>query len=83
LVQEAFVEPKLAQEAQAEPEAEPAPVATLAEPAPVEALSLVPPAPEPAPALRQPELPVITEADPNQPKRSGWWARAKANLTGH
>ncbi|WP_374547652.1 Rne/Rng family ribonuclease [Rhodoblastus sp.] len=34
-------------------------------------------------ALRQPELPVITEADPNKPKRSGWWARAKANLTGH
>ena len=36
-----------------------------------------------APESRQPDLPVITEADPNQPKRSGWWARAKANLTGH
>jgi ribonuclease E len=48
-------------------------------------LSRAPSAPEPAlhqPEL-QPELPVITEADPNQPKRSGWWARAKANLTGH
>ena len=38
------------------------------------------PVPEPAPS--QPELPVITEADPNKPKRSGWWAKAKANLTG-
>jgi ribonuclease E len=58
---------------------ETAPVQTApAEPAPVEGLSLVPSAPAP----RQPELPVITEADPNQPKRSGWWARAKANLTG-
>ncbi len=34
------------------------------------------------PAPQQPELPVITTADPSQPKRSGWWARAKANLTG-
>ena len=49
-------------------------------------------APEPAPAPepvappappRQPELPAITKADPDQPKRSGWWARAKANFTGH
>jgi ribonuclease E len=52
-----------------------APVLTpVAEPAPQ---------PAPAPAPQQPELPVITEADPNKPKRSGWWARAKANLTGH
>ena len=33
-------------------------------------------------APAQPELPVITEADPDAPKRTGWWARAKANLTG-
>ncbi|MCI4679563.1 Rne/Rng family ribonuclease [Rhodoblastus acidophilus] len=50
-------------------------------------LSVVPSAPnpdEPAHAAEpaQPELPVITAADPNMPKRSGWWARAKANLTG-
>ncbi|HUO55334.1 MAG TPA: Rne/Rng family ribonuclease, partial [Rhodoblastus sp.] len=38
--------------------------------------------PQPELAPVQPELPVITEADPNKPKRSGWWARAKANLTG-
>ncbi|MBV9064305.1 MAG: ribonuclease E/G, partial [Methylobacteriaceae bacterium] len=25
---------------------------------------------------------VITEADPNQPKRGGWWQRAKATITG-
>ena len=31
----------------------------------------------------QPELPVITAADPDKPKRSGWWARAKANLSGN
>ena len=66
-----------------------------AEPAPAEALPPVAqasrkprlnPGQEPAPVApepRQPDLPVITEADPNQPKRSGWWARAKANLTGH
>jgi ribonuclease E len=39
-------------------------------------------APEPSPPA-QPDLPVITEADPSKPKRTGWWARAKANLTGH
>jgi ribonuclease E len=32
---------------------------------------------------QQPELPVITAADPDKPKRSGWWARAKANLSGN
>ncbi|MCW2273442.1 Rne/Rng family ribonuclease [Rhodoblastus acidophilus] len=35
-----------------------------------------------APLPVQPELPVITEADPSAPKRSGWWSRAKASLTG-
>ncbi len=56
-------------------------------PAAVEHKPAAPPeAPEaarPAPAARQPDLPAITEADPDKPKRSGWWARAKANLTGH
>ncbi|WP_296713434.1 Rne/Rng family ribonuclease [Rhodoblastus sp.] len=80
-VQESYVQSANGHEAKAEAVAEPAPTETApAEPAPVEALS---PAPELAPAPHQPDLPVITEADPNQPKRSGWWARAKANLTGH
>ena len=34
------------------------------------------------PPPRAPELRVITQADPDKPKRSGWWAKAKANLTG-
>lgn len=68
-----------------EPESEPAPEA---ETVVVEAEAEQPPAePEQVvekeePSPRQPELPVITEADPDKPKRSGWWARAKANLTG-
>jgi ribonuclease E len=39
------------------------------------------PAEEPAPAPKKPEL-VSTEPDPAQPKRSGWWQRAKATLGG-
>ena len=82
-VQESDAQPAYVHEVKAEAVAAAAPIETApAESASVEALSLAPPAPEPAPAPRQPELPVITEADPNQPKRSGWWARAKANLTG-
>jgi ribonuclease E len=39
---------------------------------------------EPAPAAPpQPELSAITEADPTKPKRSGWWSRAKASLSGN
>jgi ribonuclease E len=38
--------------------------------------------PAPAPVRTQPDLPVITAADPTAPRRSGWWSRAKANLTG-
>ena len=45
----------------------------------MEAKAAVPPTPAP----KQPELPVITAADPDKPKRSGWWARAKAGLTGN
>ncbi|WP_294532467.1 Rne/Rng family ribonuclease [uncultured Rhodoblastus sp.] len=37
----------------------------------------------PSPVPRQIELPVITAADPDKPKRSGWWARAKANIAGN
>jgi ribonuclease E len=46
---------------------------------------------EPAPPRRAPAPPpqhvlanqkVITEADPDRPKRGGWWQRAKATLTG-
>ena len=67
----------------------PAPSAEIEKPAPAPqwtaepAPALVEEKPEPAPAPRQPDLPVITQADPDKPKRSGWWARAKANLTGH
>jgi ribonuclease E len=46
---------------------------------------------EPTPRRRTPAAPaehvlanqkVITEADPDRPKRGGWWQRAKATLTG-
>jgi ribonuclease E len=39
--------------------------------------------PAPAPAPAKSDLPAITEADPSAPKRSGWWSRAKASLTGN
>jgi ribonuclease E len=50
--------------------------------APQEPVAVEPAAPAPKPAPRAPELPAITQADPDKPKRSGWWAKAKANLTG-
>ena len=31
---------------------------------------------------REPTEVVITQADPAQPKRGGWWSRAKATLSG-
>ncbi len=42
------------------------------------------PAPEaiPAPAPQKPAEPEPAEEDANRPKRTGWWARAKASLTG-
>jgi ribonuclease E len=60
--------------------AEPPPVAS----APPEAASEPPPAvaaeeqpaPEPAPPREQTEV-VITEADPNRPKKGGWWQRVR------
>ncbi|GAC1560257.1 MAG: hypothetical protein NVS2B5_23990 [Beijerinckiaceae bacterium] len=38
------------------------------------------PAPPPEHVLANQK--VITQADPNRPKRGGWWQRAKATLTG-
>lgn len=64
-------------------EAAPAPLEPAAEKSTAEPAEPAPVAEKPAPAPQQPELPVITQADPDKPKRSGWWARAKANLTGH
>ncbi len=55
-----------------QPEAEPA---VQPEPAP---------APAPAPVAAEPEdsAPVLEVSDPNKPKRSGWWARAKHAISG-
>ncbi|GJE26796.1 Rne/Rng family ribonuclease [Methylobacterium organophilum] len=59
--------------AEAEVAAVVAPPAADAEPEKAE------PAPEPAP---EPVAVVLTPADPNRPKRAGWWSRTKAALTG-
>ena len=58
----------------------PAPVASVAKASPPEPVAAAP-AEEPAPAPKKPDL-VSTEPDPAQPKRSGWWQRAKATLGG-
>ncbi len=50
-----------------------------AEPVAAEALPQPAPAPEPAP---EPVAVVLTPADPNRPKRAGWWSRTKAALGG-
>jgi ribonuclease E len=39
-------------------------------------------APVPAPAEPESSAPVIEVSDPNKPKRSGWWARAKHAISG-
>ena len=80
----AFAQPHVHVEPQAEI---PAPMAQ----APVEAPVAVPPqaepvltpAPEPAPVREAPPAP-LPEApiDPNRPKRSGWWQRAKQSFGG-
>ncbi|CAO4172832.1 Ribonuclease E [Methylorubrum populi] len=57
--------------------AEPPPVVPAPEPEPVQAE----PAPAPVPAP-EPVAVVLTPADPNRPKRAGWWSRTKAALTG-
>ena len=51
-----------------------APVAVAAEPQPAVVVA-------PAPPRERTEV-VITEADPDKPKRGGWWSRAKASLSG-
>ncbi len=74
--------PQAAPEVEAAQTKAPAPAATVSAPAPEPSVQAAPEPARPAPPT-QPELPVITEADPDKPKRTGWWARAKANLTGH
>jgi len=44
------------------------------------------PAPQPPRAVEQPRAEVgrvITQADPNAPKKGGWWQRAKASISGN
>ncbi|MBU3889012.1 Rne/Rng family ribonuclease [Methylosinus sporium] len=48
-----------------------------APPTPIVHEAAAPPAPP-----RKPTETVITEADPNRPKKGGWWQRAKASLGG-
>ncbi|MCC2101782.1 MAG: ribonuclease E/G, partial [Hyphomicrobiales bacterium] len=58
----------------------PAPVAEQPAEAAPEAAS------QPPRAIEQPRADigrVITEADPNAPKKGGWWQRAKASITGN
>ncbi|WP_400769241.1 ribonuclease E/G [Methylosinus sporium] len=61
--------------------AAPAPAAPAPEPAappaPIVHEAAAPPAPP-----REPTETIITEADPNRPKKGGWWQRAKASLGG-
>ncbi|WP_024880655.1 Rne/Rng family ribonuclease [Methylosinus sp. LW3] len=61
-----------APEAPAAPAPEPA-----APPSPIVHEADAPPAPP-----RKPTETIITEADPNRPKKGGWWQRAKASLGG-
>ncbi len=80
---EAVVEDKPAKPARAprgrkKAEAVEAPAPVEAEPAPevkAEAPAPVAPAPEPEPVVEE-------TPDPNRPKRSGWWAKAKSALGG-
>jgi ribonuclease E len=46
-------------------------------PSPIVHEAATPPAPP-----RKPTETIITEADPNRPKKGGWWQRAKASLGG-
>ena len=75
-----LVEPAHAEEPVAEHarEAAPEPVAVAEPESPL--------APQPPRAIEQPRADVgrvITEADPNAPKKGGWWQRAKASITGN
>ncbi|WP_018266295.1 Rne/Rng family ribonuclease [Methylosinus sp. LW4] len=70
----------------------PAPEALSAAPAPAPAAPAPEPVAPPAPIVheaaappappREPTETIITEADPNRPKKGGWWQRAKASLGG-
>lgn len=61
------------------PKAEPAPPP----PAPAETAPIVYEAAEPPPKPRPSTETIITEADPDRPKKGGWWQRAKATLGGN
>jgi len=89
-------EPVAEQPAPAQPElrlVEPAPVEAPREeppaPAPQPVVQQEPEpqaTPQPPRAIEQPRADigrVITEADPNAPKKGGWWQRAKASITGN
>jgi ribonuclease E len=73
-------------EAPAPAPAAPAPVAEApAAPAPVAEAPAAPVAAEPPPARIAPREDigkVITQADPDAPKKGGWWQRAKATISG-
>ena len=82
---------KLVEPAQAEAVVEEIKAMEPAAPAPVlvpeQPAALLPEAaPQPPRAIEQPRADigrVITEADPNAPKKGGWWQRAKASITGN
>ncbi|KQT60156.1 ribonuclease [Methylobacterium sp. Leaf456] len=61
--------------------AAPPPVVPAPEAEPVAAESLPQPVPAPEPAP-EPVAVVLTPADPNRPKRAGWWSRTKAAISG-
>ncbi len=91
---EAFVSPREAHMPDFPPEpmngAERAPAtgASSAEPAaeaivPVETAAPEPAAPAPQPIVpRKPTEVVITEADPDRPKKGGWWQRVRTPFGG-
>jgi ribonuclease E len=92
MASEAAEEPAEADGIQPGPEAAPAvvepgdatPVAAAAEalaPTPIVADAPVEPAAPPAPEP-EPVAIVLTPADPERPKRAGWWSRAKSVLSG-
>jgi ribonuclease E len=73
--------PRGRKKAAAEPVVEAAPEVKAA-PAPAKAEAKPALAPTPAPVAQQPEPEPEEIVDPNRPKRSGWWAKAKSALGG-